>query len=188
MDYNGFTTQLQPLNNSMFYTVTIMRFGEWLREQRSRADLTLKQLAARCGVSFSYISALERQQPHSLTGKDIQPKLATVDRLARALGVPIDEARLAAGYAPKYPLKAPETIKELAAVLDKLGVSVPIETFPDDPHGDGFVEILERIRLDFELVVNRLERGKRPAKVMNITIARDDWNNEDVEELQLKRK
>jgi transcriptional regulator with XRE-family HTH domain len=75
-------------------------FGQWLFEKRREAGLTQPQLAESAGTSKQYVSNLERDAPHPLTGALPRPKVEIVDALARALGAPIAEARLSAGYAP----------------------------------------------------------------------------------------
>ncbi|HJU56808.1 MAG TPA: helix-turn-helix transcriptional regulator [Pyrinomonadaceae bacterium] len=75
-------------------------FGLWLIQKRRAAGLTQRELARRVSISKSYVSALERSERQPVTGEPVRPKLAKVDALAEALGVPVGEARLAAGYAP----------------------------------------------------------------------------------------
>lgn len=89
----------------------------WLRDHRKRKGLTLNNVAERSGMSFSYVSTLERDQPHSTTGKEVKPTREKVLALAKAVGGDIDEALLAAGYAPKTITRRPETIPELVAAL-----------------------------------------------------------------------
>lgn len=91
----------------------VENFGQWLRRHRTDLGLTLREVAERTGLSFSYISALERQQPHSITGKDITPTREKVVLLARAVQGNQDEALTAAGYAPSKPLTKPTTIPVL---------------------------------------------------------------------------
>lgn len=75
-------------------------FGHWLIQKRRAAGLTQRELARRVSISKSYVSALERSESQGATGHPVRPKLEKVDALAEALGVPVSEARLAAGYAP----------------------------------------------------------------------------------------
>ena len=77
-----------------------LTFSEWLAEQMKRQGYNQTSLATRAGVSPQYIGVLVRNDPHSLTGKPIVPAVEVVDKIAKALGVPQAEARLAAGYAP----------------------------------------------------------------------------------------
>ena len=84
------------------YTISSMNktFGKWLSAKREKAGLTQEGLAEAAGVSPSYISALEREEINTKDGKPRQPKVDKVEKIARALGVPVDEARAEAGYAP----------------------------------------------------------------------------------------
>lgn len=58
----------------------LQRFAANVRRLRAKKNLSQKALAERSGVSVSYISMLERGQR--------SPPLETIEKLARALGVP----------------------------------------------------------------------------------------------------
>lgn len=60
----------------------------------------MEALGKKAGLTKQSIGALELARDHALTGKPVRPKVETVDALAKALDANIDEARLAAGYAP----------------------------------------------------------------------------------------
>lgn len=74
--------------------------GQWLTDKRRRAGLTQEELAQRVPCTRSYISSLERNVVEAKSGRPIQPSREFVQALARALGIPINEAFTAAGYAP----------------------------------------------------------------------------------------
>ncbi|HKX30191.1 MAG TPA: helix-turn-helix domain-containing protein [Blastocatellia bacterium] len=74
-------------------------FGQKLQGWRERADIQQAELARRVGVSRAYISNLERDFSPSSKGRP-QPSVELCDKIARALGAPVAEVRLAAGYAP----------------------------------------------------------------------------------------
>lgn len=80
-----------------------MTFGKWLVGKRKEAHLTQAQLAERCGISAVYVSALERGEPNARDGSPRRLRQDKVERLAKALGVDVNEALLAAGYAPTRP-------------------------------------------------------------------------------------
>ena len=56
------------------------RFATNVRRFRAKKKLSQKALADRIGISVSYVSMLERGQP--------SPPLETIEKLAKALGVP----------------------------------------------------------------------------------------------------
>ena len=58
----------------------LQRFAANVRRLRAKKNLSQKALAERSGVSVSYVSMLERGQR--------SPPLETIEKLARALGVP----------------------------------------------------------------------------------------------------
>lgn len=61
-----------------------MTRGEYMRRARRNAELTIRQLAALSGVSANAIGGLER-------GKRISGQYMTIEVLADALGLSIDE-------------------------------------------------------------------------------------------------
>lgn len=75
----------------------IKSFGQWLIEQLDRTGLNQSELADRARVSKNYISTLVNDRPNT-RGELTQPRLDKVERIARALGVPLNEAKIAAGY------------------------------------------------------------------------------------------
>jgi transcriptional regulator with XRE-family HTH domain len=132
-------------------------FGRWLSQNRKERRFTMEQLAKRAGVSKQYLSVLERAQPHELTGKAVTPKLATVDRIAKALGVDRGEARRAAGYAGE-PEGKPQTLQDVISRLEKLGVQhieFKDEHLLRDYTPDQLQELLENISLTVELTLRR---------------------------------
>jgi transcriptional regulator with XRE-family HTH domain len=75
-------------------------FGEWLRGKITENNLSNAELGRRVGLSPTYIGNLVRDHsPNSKTGS-IRASEGVVASIAKALGVDIDEARLAAGYSP----------------------------------------------------------------------------------------
>lgn len=85
-----------------------MKFGEWLKKKRTDRGYSQERLAdlvqevtdnaVKC--TGSNISGYEREYDKKINGDPVTPKLEMVDALAVALGVPLSEARIAAGYAP----------------------------------------------------------------------------------------
>jgi transcriptional regulator with XRE-family HTH domain len=58
----------------------LSRFAANVRRLRSKKKLSQKALADRIGISVSYVSMLERGQR--------SPPLETIEKMAKALGVP----------------------------------------------------------------------------------------------------
>lgn len=120
-----------------------MGFGEWLRGNRKAAKLSQVQLAARATdqgfpVTDAYVSMIEREYDKNKKGQPTRVNQDLVVAFAKALGVPIDEALLAAGYAPTQQTTRPRTIPELIAALERLGIESPqmYGGLPDDPDGE----------------------------------------------------
>ena len=66
-----------------------MKFYEWIRKKREEAGLSQYALARQSGLSVRYIQLLERGER--------RPKIETLEKLARGLGVPFEEVAAAAG-------------------------------------------------------------------------------------------
>lgn len=88
------------MDERKFTPMDSKKFSQWLSAARKESGMTQPELAAKAKTSKQYISNLERNSPHPVTGAPPQPSVEIVDNLAKALGVPLSEARLAAGYAP----------------------------------------------------------------------------------------
>ena len=66
-----------------------------MRNLRERQGLNQSELAARAGVKQSYLSRLE-----GASGGRTRVDVAALDRIARALGVTVDEILISAGIRP----------------------------------------------------------------------------------------
>lgn len=74
-------------------------FGQWLRANRRRLGLSQEEVGESIGRTKGYISTLERNYSASKSGDPVRPDVKDVEKLARVLRVPINEARDMAGYA-----------------------------------------------------------------------------------------
>jgi transcriptional regulator with XRE-family HTH domain len=100
-------------NMKLFVYDDSMRFGEWLREQRTKRALSMRELAALAEVSSVYISRLEAN-PESTPSREV------VARIAHALNASPAEAYLAAGYAPPQEGQVPEQTARLVHRFEQL--------------------------------------------------------------------
>lgn len=136
-----------------------MTFGKWLVREREARGIRQPELAKRAGVSVSYISALERDEPNAKDGSPRRPRIDKVERIAKALGVTLDDALLAAGYAPRGPIRyRPKNLEEFINILESWGYEFgpglidkeKIKSFTEDD----FEDLLERVKRD---VINEVE-------------------------------
>lgn len=95
------------------------RFAEQLRLWLNEKGFTQAELARRSHLTPQTISQYVAKREHHLTGKLILPEIDTVDQIARALGIPIAEARAAAGYAHE-PLPQLDAADKFAMVFREL--------------------------------------------------------------------
>ena len=67
-----------------------MFLGDLIKKYRSANNLSLRDFAKRCGLSHTYISALEKNiDPR--TGKPIAPTLDTVKYVSKGMNISIEE-------------------------------------------------------------------------------------------------
>jgi transcriptional regulator with XRE-family HTH domain len=57
----------------------MIKFGNTIRRLREDADISLKEMSRRAGVTYTYFSALENDR--------VEPSLALIRKIARVLGV-----------------------------------------------------------------------------------------------------
>ncbi len=67
-----------------------MILGEIIKEYREKNHLSQRDFAKRCGLSYTYISALEKNIDYR-SGKPISPTLETVKSVAKGINMSIDE-------------------------------------------------------------------------------------------------
>ena len=91
--------------------------GEWVRGRRVAAGVNQRDLAARAGISRSYLCDIER-------GRGGQPSLACLDRIAGALSVDRAELLSAAGFlGPSRDAKHEKRVTDLISVYRGLSES-----------------------------------------------------------------
>lgn len=96
-----------------------MRFGKRLRQLRQAQKLTLRGLAARIGVGFTYLSKVENEK---LDFADY-PSDDLIVKLAKALDADADELLILAKKIPaqikKRVLERPDDFRKLAGLDDQ---------------------------------------------------------------------
>ena len=113
-----------------------MRFGQRLQELRKAKGYTLRDLAAKVGVGFTYISKAENEK---LAFADF-PGEALIVKLAAALDADADELLIMAKKIPaqikKRVLERPEAFRKLACLDDAAldVVMAGLSGSPDDLH------------------------------------------------------
>jgi len=119
-------------------------FSQWLTEKMASKGWNQTKLAERSGLTRQYISKLINEAPHSATGKKAtRPTDVAVDKIAKALGASVTEARLVAGYAPA---KEDEQTQE-ALLQSRFGLMMrKYDALPKNarPHLDSLLEMVER--------------------------------------------
>lgn len=115
------------------------------------------QLAERAGLSPSYISALERDEPNARDGSPRRPRVDKLEKIAKVLNVPADEVMEAAGYLPRSMQMPPRNLAELLAALERLGISQldRFEGFPADMSEQDYSDLLRDLELTIEIHLRR---------------------------------
>lgn len=67
-----------------------MKLGEIIREYRLRNKMSMGDFAKTSGISKPYVSMLEADK-NSNGGKSIAPSVETLQKVARAIGISLDE-------------------------------------------------------------------------------------------------
>jgi transcriptional regulator with XRE-family HTH domain len=143
--------QKQPSCVFHSYNVeTYMTFGEWLRRHRKQLGLTQPETAERAHVSTSYVSTIERGQPHSITGGVIRPEPEKVIALAKAVEGDPDEALQLCGYADSKEEGTTYILDEAAKVKLLNRFLTPEEQ----------AEIADEIALAYQIIVARRQKAK----------------------------
>jgi transcriptional regulator with XRE-family HTH domain len=143
--------------------------AECLRDERTRAGLTLEQLAARADLSIAHLSRLE--------SGDRQPSVAALISLSRALGVSMSTLlgeRRGAPAIAIYPADSPTheandlTIASCSgfpgsSTMEALRITIGPDRVPPAParhRGEEWVYVVSgRLRLEFDEQVHLLEAG-----------------------------
>lgn len=135
-----------------------MNFGKWLLEKRKEQRLTQTGLGVRAGISTSYVSTLEREQPHGITNAAPQPTVEVVESIAKALNADIDEARLAAGYAPR---------NGSATNTFNLGENARVQLFDKNLSEEDQAEIAEQLSITYRVILERRAARQEKQKETN---------------------
>jgi DNA-binding XRE family transcriptional regulator len=143
--------------------------AESLREERTRAGLTLEQLAQRADLSTAHLSRLE--------SGDRQPSVAALISLSRALGVSMStllgERRGTPAIATFPPGRVTHEANGLtiapcsgfpgSATLEALQISINADRAPSEParhRGEEWIYVVRgELRLEFDGQVHLLEAG-----------------------------
>jgi transcriptional regulator with XRE-family HTH domain len=76
--------------------------GQLIKRERETRGWSQRTLAVRAGVSNNFISQLEKNYSPSAKDKVARPSIGKIDRVAKALGLPIPKLRLLAAKTAGY--------------------------------------------------------------------------------------
>jgi transcriptional regulator with XRE-family HTH domain len=143
--------------------------AEGLREERTRAGLTLEQLAQRADLSTAHLSRLE--------SGDRQPSVAALISLSRALGVSMStllgERRGEPAIATYQPERTSQEANGLtiapcsgfpgSSTLEALRIRISADRAPSEParhRGEEWIYVVKgQLRLEFDGQVHLLDAG-----------------------------
>jgi transcriptional regulator with XRE-family HTH domain len=135
--------------------------GNYIRLNRKKAKMTLKELGEGAGISYPYISTLE-------TGKRENPSAETLNKIAGALGIPSLEIMTIAGYLSDKKNEetssartTPTYKKDKSIKLNSLHPLELLETLKPDILSNAFFHVAKKSRLllDDDDVINVLLNG-----------------------------
>ena len=78
-------------------TCDLAEFGKLVRRTRQAAEMTVRELASRIGVSYAYVSIIELGE-NPTTNRPAKPSRRIVLALARELNLDVDEFLALAGH------------------------------------------------------------------------------------------
>jgi transcriptional regulator with XRE-family HTH domain len=148
---------------------TLSTLAENLREERTRAGLTLEQVALRADLSTAHLSRLE--------SGDRQPSVAALISLSRALGVSMSTLLGERRDVPALGLSSPERMRHEAnglsiapcsgfpgsSTLEALQISISADRSPSEParhRGEEWIYVVAgQLRLEFDGQVHLVETG-----------------------------
>ena len=117
------------------------KFGTKLRELRKKAGLTLKELADKVDVDFTYLSKIENEALPPPSKKVIQ-------KLAEVLNTNEDELLISAGKVPTdiaEILKDRKTLEQLRAKREKKDAAITVKRLVSAPLAYVYIVIFSRI-------------------------------------------
>ncbi|HZW42981.1 MAG TPA: helix-turn-helix domain-containing protein [Dermatophilaceae bacterium] len=139
-----------------FPPISVHDLGDYLREQRHSAELSLRQLSEVAGISNPYLSQIERGLK--------KPSAEILSALAKALRISAESLYVRAGFLEEHTgLGAPATVDVQAAVLADPALSNRQRAVLLDVY-ESFVG---------EPAPNKAPRARRSAKAADATNATD---------------
>lgn len=145
--------------NKLF--VDVMSFGDWLRQKIKDKNLSNAEVARRANVSPTYIGNLVRDfAPNTKSGKG-RPSEEVLADIVKAVSGNLNEARLAAGYAPLGESAIPEELaglfhgaedwspKKREAIIKKIQDEVNFldKIMPDDDEEERDINYLDNLHI-----------------------------------------
>lgn len=149
--------------------VDVENFSDWLRNQLKNQGISNAELARRVGVSPTHIGNLVRNHSPNKKSGEAGASVELIDKIAKALGAPIAEARLAAGFAP--PIGTVEYAGLLETELEFLNermMSSGVDRIEDPEEQKRIFHDLAIIaEMRVKGILEAQERRKRKAKAEN---------------------
>jgi transcriptional regulator with XRE-family HTH domain len=121
-------------------------FGTYLKNLRDKSELSLRDVAARSGMSYSYLNLIEHGR-RNIPGADI------LKRLAPVYGVPVQEMLEAAGYLD-------EIEPAMHTLSEKIEVDMAFQYVMSDPRYRSGARIKGKLTTDIKrFVVEMYEKS-----------------------------
>jgi transcriptional regulator with XRE-family HTH domain len=138
---------------------TSMSFKDYLRQQLDERGMRPAELARLSGVTKQNIGRILNDTRHPISGGLPQVTRETVEKLAKALGADLNEALLAAGFAPLNSIGPPTNAAEFLEAIKRIGV--PVE-FMANLEGlenltpDDYQRLLDSVAMSVEVSIRQL--------------------------------
>jgi len=119
--------------------------GNFLDKKIKEMKISEREISSRCGISHSYINQIIKGV-NPRTGKAISPTLSTLEKLAKGLGISIDDLqKIARGYSEEEVF---DKIDEKSKFIEELEKNSTNEGIPVGTKKDKFIpwEIWNQIK------------------------------------------
>lgn len=129
-----------------------MSLSEFLRNYRAEHELSMDELAKRCGLSKPYISMLEKNR-NSRNGKSITPSIRTYEKIAHGVGLTVDSLMKLINGNERVALMSSDisSLKNIVSIIGQIAAGKPILA---DEHIEAFLPCDTGVHADFGLIVS----------------------------------
>ena len=107
-----------------------MLLGNIIKDYRTAKNLSLRAFANKCGLSYTYISMLEKNKDYR-TGKPIAPTLDSIKYIAQAMNLSVDELLKMIDDEQEFQIKEDARNYNIISIYGTIPAGIPMEMIED---------------------------------------------------------